>query len=90
MTTKKVPQVTYDYALPDGVKLSKRPAPFTGYSFSEFFPLTEMELGASFLAKGYTARDLRGVIHKRSRTRGMRFVSRTSKNGNSARVWRIK
>ena len=87
--TQRTYRVQSNVALPEGVRVSKRVVRQPEESEYEQFPLTRMGVGDSFVATGYTARDLRGTIHKRSRTGSMRFISRTNKNG-SARVWRVR
>jgi hypothetical protein len=88
--TQQTYRIQSNVALPKGVKLSKRTVKQPTVSEYEVLPLTQMSLGDSFVARGYNARALRGIIHKRSRTGSMRFVSRTTLNGRSARVWRVK
>lgn len=77
--------------LPEGVKLYKSGPKNVTPSSNETLPLTKLTLGASFIAYGYdTARDLRGIIHKKDRTRGMKFVSQTDENTGNVIVWRVK
>lgn len=77
--------------LPEGVKLAKT-AKKVKPSSKEFYPLTTTPLGYNFFVPGKTARDLRGVIHTKRRTQGMKFVAETenTKNGYGARVYRVK
>ena len=77
--------------LPEGVKLAKT-ARKVKASTKEYFPLTTTPLGYSFFVPGYTARDLRGVIHSKKRTRGMKFVAQTERARGTygARVFRVK
>ena len=58
--------------IPAGIRLSKTNKKLPRSS-KEYFPLTKMNVGDYFIAEGYTARDLRGVIHKKSRTKGAKF-----------------
>ena len=90
MTTKRQPKVEYTYDLPEGVKLAKNPVRNVEYSDNEFFPLTKLSVGDSFYVKGRNARSMRGIIHKKERTRGMKFVARSNQNGTGVRIWRIK
>lgn len=80
--------------LPEGVKLAKNYKKNVKPSAKEYFPLTQVELGYQFYVPGYTARDLRGVIHMKRRTQGMKFISETEGNPRGtnyrARVIRVK
>lgn len=78
--------------LPEGVKLAKSGKKNVKPSNKETYPLTRLNLGDSFFVPGKTARDLRGVIHTKSRTRGMKFVSKSLiERGNfGVRVYRVK
>jgi hypothetical protein len=80
-------KVTNRAKLPEGVTVAKRTRKNVAVSSTEVFPLTKMKPGDSFFVPEYTARDLRGIIHKYPRNRGMKFVSRTRDTGT--RVWRI-
>jgi hypothetical protein len=84
-------KIRYDLDLPEGVKLSKKEI-YVETSYNEYFPLTKMEVGGAFRVKGRTARSLRGVIHKKSRTKGMKFRAVTDQlpTGPRTTVWRIR
>ena len=84
-------KISNKYKTPEGYTVAKKYKTYPE-SARETYPLTRMIPGDSFFVPNFTARDLRGVIHSRSRTRGMKFVSETVNTNKQfgARVWRIK
>lgn len=90
--TKTNYRISSNSKLPEGTTLSKKAKKNVKPSSRETYPLTKLDLGDSFFVPGKTARDLRGVIHTKSRTRGMKFVSESKiERGNfGVRVYRVK
>lgn len=85
-------KITNTKKLPEGTKLAKN-GKKVKTSENEYYPLTKTPVGYNFFVPGKTARDLRGVIHSKKRTQGMKFVSETenTRNGSfGARVYRVK
>jgi len=89
--TKTNYRISSNSKLPEGVKLAKS-GKKVKQSTRETYPLTQLGLGDSFFVPGKTARDLRGVIHTKTRTRGMKFVSesRIERGNFGVRVYRVK
>lgn len=89
--TKANYRISTSSKLPDGVKLAKSGKKVKP-STRETYPLTKLSLGESFFVAGKSARDLRGVIHTKARTRGMKFVSesKTERGTFGVRVYRVK